>query len=69
MFATVWYAGVVMLSLGFSEMTSTQCSELKQVMEQDIYNAYQDPEKKILLIEDGYVYEQWKVTCEPRPLK
>lgn len=64
MFATLWYAGVVVFVMGFESMTLTQCNEIKQMMEKDIYTAYQDPESAETMIDDGFVYESWKVTCE-----
>lgn len=68
MFATLWYAGAVMLTLGYSGMTQGECNNLKSVMEQDIYNAYQNIESATALEADGLRYENWKVTCEPQRL-
>lgn len=68
MFATLWYAGAVMFTLGYSGMTLEECNNLKSIMEQDIYNAYQNLESATTLEVDGFRYEDWKVTCEPQRL-
>jgi hypothetical protein len=68
MFATLWYAGAVVLVLGFQGMSSEECNSLKSIMEHDIYNAYQDHESALALQNDGFYYENWKVTCEPQQL-
>jgi hypothetical protein len=64
MFATLWYAGAVVLVMGSKTMTLDQCNDLKAVMMEDIKTAYQDPNKSIVLEGDGFFFEKWKVTCE-----
>ena len=47
--ATLWYAGAVVLTMGYEGQTLEQCNQLGQMMMYDISTAYADPEIEIEL--------------------
>lgn len=67
MFATLWYAGVVVASLGYNGMTQSDCDQLGATMIEDILITYDDPEraKKMKEWPDP---DKWDVTCEEKDL-
>jgi hypothetical protein len=66
MFATLWYAGVVVMWMGFQGMSSDVCESIKKQMETDIENSYSDPVIAKDLLYDGFELDGWNVTCERR---
>ena len=62
---TIWYAGVMVSTLGFQGLTSEQCDMLKQTVEIDIAASYAHPLTERELSVLGFpLYEKWNVTCE-----
>ena len=68
MWVTLWYAGVIVMTLGGSEMSDNECETIKNRVQFDITQSYLDPEISAKLISDGFYKENWKVTCESRNL-
>jgi len=66
MFATIWYAGVVVMWMGGADLTPEMCMEIRYQIEDDIYQSYIDPNTSAQLTSHGLMYDKWKVTCEKR---
>jgi hypothetical protein len=67
--ATLWYAGSVVITLGSEGQTLNDCNMLGQVMMYDIATAYADPTKAAELA--GSVFptaDQFSFTCETQRL-
>ncbi len=66
---TLWYAGAVVLSIGYEGQTEGECERLGQVIMTDITAAYADPETKSKIL-DLKVFEsnQFSVSCETEML-
>ena len=64
MWVTLWYAGFVVMTMGYPEMTLDSCNRVKMRVEYDIWMSYEDPELSMNLLNDGLYKEGWKVTCE-----
>ena len=62
--ATLWYAGSVVLQLGSEGQTLNDCEMLKRVMMIDIEQSYKDPEKIEQLARSIFPTNQFSVTCE-----
>lgn len=63
MFATLWYAGAVVATLGYNNMPLSDCENLAATMLDDIMITYDDPERVKKL--DKWPDEtKWDVTCE-----
>lgn len=63
--ATLWYAGSVVISMGFEGQTLEQCNGMGEVMMFDITSSYADPEK-LAEIENIGVFptDEFSFTCE-----
>jgi hypothetical protein len=60
--ATLWYSGFVVLTIGYDGQTAEQCEELADLMLSDINSAYQE---EITIIENSMFPEnEFYVTCE-----
>lgn len=66
--ATLWYAGSVVMQLGFEGQTLNDCEMLKTVMEADIEQSYADPVKLDELSRSMFPTNQFQVTCETQVL-
>jgi hypothetical protein len=66
--ATLWYAGSVVITLGTEGQTLNDCNMLGQVMMYDIATAYMDPDKAALLAAGPFDTDQFSFTCETERL-
>jgi hypothetical protein len=62
--ATLWYAGSVVITLGTEGQTLNDCNMLGQVMMYDIATAYADPLKQTELASSVFPTDQFSFTCE-----
>ena len=62
--ATLWYAGAVVMQMGFEGQTLNDCEMLTAMMKQDIELSYADPEKLDDLAQSMFPTNQFSVTCE-----
>lgn len=62
--ATLWYAGAVVISMGGQEMSLNECKELTQSMITDINNSYLNEEKVAELKGTMFETNEFSVTCE-----
>lgn len=63
MFATLWYAGVVVAALGFDGMTQNECEVLSATMIDDIMITYDNP-ARVAQLKEWPDPNKWNVTCE-----
>ena len=63
MFATLWYAGVVVAALGYNDMTQNECELLSATMIEDIMITYDDP-VRVTQLKEWPDQNKWNVTCE-----
>ncbi len=68
MWVTLWYAGFIIMTMGYPEMAVDACFSIKSRIEADIRQSYKDPMIAAELYRDGFVENGWKVTCEPKDL-
>lgn len=66
--ATLWYAGAVVMQIGFEGQTLNDCEMLTTVMKTDIEQSYADPEKIDDLARSMFPTNQFTVTCETEVL-
>ena len=66
--ATLWYAGSVVITLGSEGQTLNDCNMLGQVMMYDIATAYMDPDKAAELEASMFSTDQFNFTCETERL-
>jgi hypothetical protein len=66
--ATLWYAGAVVLQLGFEGQALHDCRMLIRMMETDIVNSYADPEKLDELSRSMFPTNQFAFSCETEVL-
>ena len=66
--ATLWYAGAVVLQLGSEGQTLNDCEMLTKMMMIDIEATYSDPEKSKELATTMFPNNQFKTTCETEQL-
>lgn len=62
--ATLWYAGSVVLTLGNDGQTLNDCNMLGRVMMSDISTAYADPVLEAQLANSMFPTDQFTFTCE-----
>ena len=62
--ATLWYAGTVVLQLGSEGQTLNDCEMLTKMMMFDIEATYSDLEKSKELATTMFPTNQFKTTCE-----
>ena len=66
--ATLWYAGSVVITLGSEGQTLNDCNLIGQVMMYDIATAYMDPDKAAELEASMFSTDQFSFTCETERL-
>jgi hypothetical protein len=66
--ATLWYAGSVVITLGSEGQTLNDCNMLGQVMMYDIAAAYMEPAKSAELTDSVFPTDQFSFTCETERL-
>ena len=66
--ATLWYAGSVVITLGSEGQTLNDCNLLGRVMMLDIATAYADPAKQAELEASVFPTDQFSFTCETERL-
>lgn len=67
--ATLWYAGAVVVTLGYEGQTLEQCNQLGEVMMHDIASAYADPDILKSIQELGsFPTDEFSFTCEEKML-
>lgn len=64
--ATLWYAGAVVTTLGFEGQTLEQCEHLTSQMIVDVVSAYDDP--SINMVETMFPTNEFEVSCEKEML-
>jgi hypothetical protein len=62
--ATLWYAGAVVMQLGFEGQTLNDCEMLTSMMKIDIEQSYADPKKLDELARSMFPTNQFEATCE-----
>jgi len=66
--ATLWYAGSVVITLGSEGQSLNDCNMLGQVMMYDITSAYMDPSKATELAAGPFTTDEFSFTCETERL-
>ena len=66
--ATLWYAGSVVLTLGYEGQTENECDFLGQQIMYDIAVSYTDPET-VKEIEHLFPTDEFSFTCETEMLE
>jgi hypothetical protein len=64
--ATLYYSGYVVISLGFTGQTLEQCENLTSLMMSDIVIAYEDPVPE--LVASPFPTNEFTVECETEQL-
>jgi len=67
--ATLWYAGVVVISMGGSELSYDECKTLTNSMITEITTSYQDEEKVAELKGTMFETNKFSVSCETKYLE
>jgi hypothetical protein len=67
--ATLWYAGVVVISMGGSELSYDECKTLTNSMITEITTSYQDEEKVTELKGTMFETNEFSVSCETKYLE
>jgi hypothetical protein len=62
--ATLWYAGAVVIQIGNEGQSLNDCEVIQQMMLTDIAQSYADPEKIDELTLSMFPTNQFEVTCE-----
>lgn len=62
--ATLWYAGAVVVQIGSEGQSLNDCRLLQTTMTIDIIQSYKDPEKIDKLKKSMFPTNEFKVTCE-----
>jgi hypothetical protein len=66
--ASLWYAGAVVLQLGYEGQTLNDCELLTRMMREDIEESYADPSKIEELSQSPFPTNQFTVSCETEVL-
>lgn len=66
--ATLWYAGSVILTIGYEGQTLDQCNFLGQQMMYDISYAYMDEDTAKELSTTVFPTDEFSFTCEEKRL-
>lgn len=66
--ATIWYAGSVVLTMGYEGQTLEQCNKLGEVIMHDITTAYDDPKITSVIEESMFPEDKFYFTCEKKML-
>jgi len=63
--ATLWYAGAVVVSMGYEGQTEDQCNQIGEIMMYDIASAYADPDVLAEIVDIGiFPTDQFSFSCE-----
>lgn len=63
--ATLWYAGAVVISIGYEGQTLEQCNHFGEMMMYDITTAYADPDILNEIIDIGvFPTDEFSFSCE-----
>ena len=62
--ATLWYAGAVVLTLGYEGQTEDECNMIGQQIMYGITTSYSDPEMEEVLAESPFPTHQFSFSCE-----
>ena len=67
--ATLWYAGTVVISMGYEGQTEDLCNQIGEMMMYDITTAYADPDILADIVDLGvFPTNQFSFSCEPELL-
>lgn len=66
--ATLWYAGAVVIQLGSEGQTLNDCEMLTKLMISDIEHSYADPVLKAQLDTTMFPTNEFSATCETEQL-
>ena len=62
--ATLWYAGSVVITMGYEGQTLNDCNLLGQVMMHDVTTAYMDPAIQEQLADSVFPTDEFSFSCE-----
>jgi hypothetical protein len=62
--ATLWYAGSVVITMGHEGQSLNDCNMIGQVMMYDVTSAYMDPAMQEQLADSVFPTDQFSFTCE-----
>jgi len=66
--ATLWYAGSVVLTMGYESQNLEQCEKIGEMMMYDITKAYDDPKIIPLIEKSMFPTDKFSFTCEKKML-
>ena len=66
--ATLWYAGSVVITMGYEGQTLNECNMLGQVMMYDVTTAYMDPAIQEQLADSVFPTDEFSFSCESERL-
>jgi len=67
--ATLWYSGAVVLSMGYEGQTEDQCNHIGKMIMNDITTAYSDPDTLSDIVDIGvFPTDQFSFSCENEQL-
>lgn len=66
--ATLWYAGAVVMQMGYEGQTLTECESLIRAMQEDIERTYQDQTMTDEISQSMFPTNQFTVSCETESL-
>jgi len=66
--ATLWYAGSVVLTLGYEGQTEDQCNQIGTIILEDIDTAYSDPAFKEQIDSSLFPVDLFSYSCETQNL-
>lgn len=62
--ATLWYAGAVVFSMGYEEQTLQECLDLTQIIINDINSSYQDENMLTDIKLSAFPVNKFTTTCQ-----
>lgn len=63
--ATLWYAGAVVVSMGYQGQTEQECKKITSMMMADVASAYADPKTLAEIADIGiFPTNKFTATCE-----
>lgn len=66
--ATLWYAGAVVMQMGYEGQTLTECESLIRAIQEDIERTYQDQTMTDEISQSMFPTNQFTVSCETESL-
>jgi len=66
--ATLWYAGAVVVTIGSEGQSLNDCNIILRTMMIDVESAYADPDKQEQLADSVFPTDEFAYTCETERL-